>query len=281
MSQNMRSLPTAHAHHTRDNPNAVSIRVTHTYTWEYATPCRLRALFYQSIVLPHLDYCAVVWAECCGRMPTNWREYRREVWGLSWTRAMIVHLQALGQGWVGCLFIIEGECWELCVLESVWGEWVRSIWRKCLQQMRVSDCRMPEGPVMCIWGHSARQIGCSGPLHKVQGMSGTFYLLKLEKLTMLHLNLYWNSIWQWIECFSNLVYLLIAIQQLCHVLLLLIPVYCSVHLSGPPFIPALCWRGNLNNNTIQYNTINCRNTHNNMIRVHRCVRYDDNRDSWA
>ena len=27
-------------------------------------PSKLRALLYQSTVLPHLDYCAVVWAEC-------------------------------------------------------------------------------------------------------------------------------------------------------------------------------------------------------------------------
>ena len=28
-------------------------------------PPKLRSVLYQSMVLPHLDYCAVVWAECC------------------------------------------------------------------------------------------------------------------------------------------------------------------------------------------------------------------------
>ena len=29
-----------------------------------ALPTRLRKLLYQSLILPHLDYCAIVWAEC-------------------------------------------------------------------------------------------------------------------------------------------------------------------------------------------------------------------------
>ena len=28
-------------------------------------PSKLRALIYRSSVLPHLNYCAVVWTECC------------------------------------------------------------------------------------------------------------------------------------------------------------------------------------------------------------------------
>ena len=35
------------------------------YSVKGALPSKLRALLYRSTVLPHLDYCAVVWAECC------------------------------------------------------------------------------------------------------------------------------------------------------------------------------------------------------------------------
>ena len=34
------------------------------YRVKEALPCQLRKLLYQSLILPHLDYCAVVWAEC-------------------------------------------------------------------------------------------------------------------------------------------------------------------------------------------------------------------------
>ena len=34
---------------------------------------------YQSIVLSHLDYCAIVWTKCSlGRMPQSWSECRRK-----------------------------------------------------------------------------------------------------------------------------------------------------------------------------------------------------------